>query len=75
MSEFTQEEKKQLFSRLERIERGVYGDPHNEVSGLNDRVKQVEGDMKKAKRAAWMIMGAGIAVFEGISETIKHFFK
>lgn len=71
----SENEKKELFRMLGRLDRGVYGDPENKQKGLIDRVGRIEAIVKKVQKYAWIVFGIIVGAVYGISEAIQYLIK
>lgn len=67
---------------IERINRGLYGDPDNKLPGLIDRQISDEGRIQKLEthndRQKWYLGGIGVALmiaWEVIGDFFKNLFR
>lgn len=62
MSNMTPDEKDKLICSVERIERGLYGDPENGVRGVIDRVAHIERWITKQSLRIAFLTGIFITI-------------
>lgn len=52
------ENEQKILDKLDKIDRGLYGDDQNQQPGLIDRVQRLEELAKKLSQAKWYVLGA-----------------
>lgn len=78
MPQMSKEEYNKINEKLDKINRGLYGEDENDQQGLVDRVKALEELAEKLNNAKWYVLGifgvmiAAWSVAQGVIEMVTR---